>query len=91
MVKLPVNVAADGNTDWQHTLDDAHKKLEELAGEAVSLQHDGRYIRPIAVVRVERTGTDQRGGVHLHASGTTCTAWASPKTPSLSNPLPKRN
>ena len=28
---------------------------------------EGRYIRPIAVVRVERTGRDQRDGEHIHA------------------------
>ena len=36
--------------------------------EARSLEHStGRYIRPIAVVRVERTGNDQRDGEHIHA------------------------
>ena len=33
-----------------------------------SLQNaEGRYIRPIAVVRVERTGKNQRDGEHIHA------------------------
>ena len=30
-------------------------------------QNEGRYIRPIAVVRVERTGKDQRDGERIHA------------------------
>ena len=39
-----------------------------LDTEARSLQHSqGRYIRPIAVVRVERTGKDQRDGERVHA------------------------
>ena len=68
MIKLPVQVTSFSNTDWHHTLGQAHAKLEELDNEAVSLQHSqGRYIRPIAVVRVERTGNDQRDGERIHA------------------------
>ena len=62
MIKLPVQVESlTKNADWKHTLAAAHDKLEDLAAEAQSLEaNDGRYIRPIAVVRVERTGKDQR-------------------------------
>ena len=68
MIKLPVEVTSFSNADWHHTLSRAHAKLEELDSEAVSLQHgEGRYIRPIAVVRVERTGNDQRDGERIHA------------------------
>ena len=68
MIKLPVQVTSFSNTDWHHTLGQAHAKLEELDNEAVSLQNsEGRYIRPIAVVRVERTGKDQRDGERIHA------------------------
>jgi type III restriction enzyme len=68
MIKLPVQVTSFSNADWHHTLGQAHGKLEELDNEAVSLQNsEGRYIRPIAVVRVERTGNDQRDGDHIHA------------------------
>ena len=68
MIKLPVQVTSFSNTDWHHTLGRAHDKLEELDNEAVSLQNSqGRYIRPIAVVRVERTGKDQRDGERIHA------------------------
>ena len=57
MIKLPVQVTSYANAVWRHTLGQAHAKLEELDNEAVSLQNsEGRYIRPIAVVRVERTG-----------------------------------
>ena len=42
--------------------------LTREANDAQSLQmSEGRYIRPIAVVRVERTGRDQQDGVHVHA------------------------
>ena len=68
MIKLPVQVTSFTNADWHHTLGQAHGKLEELDNEAVSLQNsEGRYIRPIAVVRVERTGSDQRDNDHIHA------------------------
>ena len=68
MIKLPVQVTSFTNADWHHTLSQAHGKLEELDHEAVSLQNsEGRYIRPIAVVRVERIGNDQRDGDHIHA------------------------
>ena len=62
MIKLPVQVESlTKNADWKHTLSAAHDKLEGLAAQAQSLEaNDGRYIRPIAVVRVERTGKDQR-------------------------------
>ena len=68
MIKLPVQVTSFSNTDWHHTLSQAHAKLEELDNEAVSLQNsEGRYIRPIALVRVERTGNDQRDGERIHS------------------------
>ena len=68
MIKLPVQVTCFTNTDWHHTLSQAQAKLEELDHEAVSLQNsEGRTIRPIAVVRVERTGSNQREGDHIHA------------------------
>ena len=68
MIKLPVEVTSFSNADWHHTLSRAHAKLEELDSEAISLQNsEGRYIRPIAVVRVERTGNDQRDGERIHA------------------------
>ena len=68
MIKLPVQVNSITNTEWQHTLAQAHDELERLGTDAESLQHnEGRYIRPIAVVRVERTGKDQRDGERVHA------------------------
>ena len=68
MIKLPVQVTAFTEADWQYTLAQAYEELEELDAEARSLhQSEGRYIRPIAVVRVERTGRDQRDGERVHA------------------------
>ena len=68
MIKLPVQVISFTNTDWHYTLAQAHDELERLDAEAKSLQMStGNYIRPIAVVRVERTGRDQRDGERVHA------------------------
>ena len=68
MIKLPVQVTSFTGAEWQHTLGQAYDELERVAAEAVSLEaSEGRYIRPIAVVRVERTGKDQRDGERVHA------------------------
>jgi len=68
MIKLPVQVTSFPNTEWTATLGQAVEELERLDTEARNLEHStGRYIRPIAVVRVERTGNDQRDGEHIHA------------------------
>ena len=68
MIKLPVQVEAFPNAEWQLTLGQAADELERLDTEAKALENNiGRYIRPIAVVRVERTGKDQRDNEHIHA------------------------
>lgn len=68
MIKLPVQVTSITNVDWQYTLAQAHEKLKKLSKEAEDYQHrEGRYIRPIAVVRVERTGSDQRNSEYIHS------------------------
>ncbi len=68
MIKLPVQVTSFPNAEWQLTLSQAADELERLDAEAKSLENStGRYIRPIAVVRVERTGKDQRDGERIHA------------------------
>ncbi len=68
MIKLPVQVKSSINADWHITLAEAHDELQRLEEERGSLEASGGpYIRPIAVVRVERTGKDQRGGGRIHA------------------------
>ena len=68
MIKLPVQVTSFPNAEWKSTLGQAAEELDRLEIEARSLEHStGRYIRPIAVVRVERTGNDQRDNEHIHA------------------------
>ena len=68
MIKAPVQVTSYPTADWQNTLSEAADRLDSLKAEARSLENsEGRYIRPIAVVRVERTGNDQRDGEYIHA------------------------
>ena len=68
MIKLPVQVQSSTIADWHNTLAKAHEELERLHADAELLHVDeDRYIRPIAVVRVERTGKDQRDGERIHA------------------------
>ncbi|MDE2892852.1 MAG: DEAD/DEAH box helicase family protein [Chloroflexota bacterium] len=68
MIKLPVQVEATDKSDWTDVLQRSHAKLEDLEAAARELEeNEDRYIRPIAVVRVERTGKDQRDGERIHA------------------------
>ena len=68
MIKLPIEIHSFGNSDWKHTLAETQKRLEHLEGEARQLQsRENRYVRPIALVRVQRTGKEQRGQGNIHA------------------------
>lgn len=68
MIKMPLNLDPRSNADWRHTLAAALERLRALDDSASSFQADsGRYIRPILLVQVERTGSDQRDGAHVHA------------------------
>lgn len=54
MIKLPINVTSYGEANWQHTLNQAHGKIIELNQLAEQYQADeGRYIRPIMVIKAE--------------------------------------
>jgi type III restriction enzyme len=68
MIKMPLNLDPRGGSDWRNTLAAALNRLRELDAAARTLQaNTGRYIRPILLVQVERTGGDQRDGSHVHA------------------------
>ena len=68
MIKMPVNLDARPGTDWRATLNAAVAKLRELEKTASRLHADkNRYIRPIMLIQVERTGADQRDSVAIHA------------------------
>lgn len=68
MIKLPINLDNQNGADWKHTLSVAQDKLEELQKDAVKVQNnENRYIRPILLIRVERTGKEQRDKTSMHA------------------------
>ena len=68
MIKMPLNLDPRQGTDWKATLSAALDKLNALDRDAQRLRADtGRYIRPIMLVQVERTGKDQRDSGHIHA------------------------
>ena len=68
MIKLDLHVHNDTSVDWKKTLLTAAERrdfLEEQAREHEA--QTGKYIRPICLIQVERTGKDQRDGKHIHA------------------------
>ena len=68
MIKLPLNLEPRQSTDWQTTLGAAVTRLTALDEEARQYRAEtNRYIRPIMLVQVERTGTDQRATGRIHA------------------------
>jgi type III restriction enzyme len=68
MIKLPINLINESRADWKHTLLTAKEKLDDLQKEARKVHNnEGRYIRPILLIRVERTGADQRDKATIHA------------------------
>jgi len=64
MIKLPLNVATSGLSDWKAVLTKAKDKRQVLAAKAAEYAGsagESRWIRPIVLVQVERTGKEQRG------------------------------
>jgi len=64
MIKLPLNIATSGLSDWKAVLTRARDKREALktkAAEFYQADSKQRLIRPVVLVQVERTGKDQRG------------------------------
>ncbi len=68
MIKMPMNLDPRAGTDWRSTLAAGLERVNLLDATARTYQAEsGRYIRPILLVQVERTGQDQRDGTHVHA------------------------
>lgn len=68
MIKMPLNLDPRQGSDWKATLNAALSKLNSISADARRLRADtGRYIRPIMLIQVERTGADQRESGHIHA------------------------
>ena len=68
MIKLPIHVEVRRWADWQACLAASLHQLDALQREADGLQAEtARYIRPILLVQVERTGADMRDAGFIHA------------------------
>jgi type III restriction enzyme len=68
MIKLPINVKVKGGDDWQSCVQESVEKLNALQQTAEKLQgQTARYVRPILLVQVERTGKEQREAGLIHA------------------------
>jgi type III restriction enzyme len=68
MIKLPLQLVSYQNEGWKRVLSEAVEGLNKLQKRAAKFQNEsGRYIRPILLVRVDRTGKDQRGGDYVHS------------------------
>lgn len=68
MIKMPLNLIPKQGTDWKSTLNASLKQLDLLDAKAGEFRADtGRYIRPIMLVQVERTGKDQRNAEFIHS------------------------
>lgn len=68
MIKLPINVTVRGGQEWRDCLRESLETLNGLQADAERLKSDrDRYIRPICLVQVERTGKDQREAGFIHA------------------------
>lgn len=69
MIKLPMNIASSGVSNWKDLLTRARDKRLSLfeAAKAWSRKRaDLKVIRPIVLVQVERTGDDQRDKKFIH-------------------------
>ena len=57
MIKLPINISASAVKNWRDCLTMARDKRQELADLAIRHWQDtGRLIRPIVLVKLDRTG-----------------------------------
>jgi type III restriction enzyme len=68
MIKLPINVKVKAGSDWKVCLRESLDHLALLQSHADKLRaNTSRYIRPILLVQVERTGKDQREKSTIHS------------------------
>ena len=68
MIKLPINIFNLESKDWKKALAKGFETLQKLSKDTVKLQiKENRYIRPIMLIRAERTGADQREKKFIHS------------------------
>ena len=68
MIKLPIHLHNGKDLSWQQCLQQAYEKRRALESSALEMTgRFGEYLRPILLVRVQRTGKDQRDAQFIHA------------------------
>ncbi len=68
LIKLPINLTALVGETWKAAIDKTLEIREELEGLAIKDERTtGRYIRPIALIRVEATGARKSADKRVHA------------------------
>ncbi len=68
MIKMPLILDPKQSADWKLTLKAAIDRLDDLQRKAVELEaNTKRYIRPIMLIQLERTGQDKRSADFIHA------------------------
>lgn len=71
MVKLDLHLippSSNSADDWKAMISEVRAHREQLEEKAIEYrQNTGEYIRPIALIQVERTGKDQRGRGFVHS------------------------
>ena len=68
MIKLDIHLVNKTSLDWHDTILATIEKLNDLENKAkVYEANTGKYIRPSALIQVERTGKDQRDSKFIHA------------------------
>jgi len=68
MIKFDLHIFNKANPDWRETILEAHNHLQMLKGKARDYHaNTNKYIRPICLIQVERTGKDQRKSGLIHS------------------------
>ncbi|HWD89035.1 MAG TPA: DEAD/DEAH box helicase family protein [Mucilaginibacter sp.] len=68
MIKLDIHLVNKTSLEWHDTILATLEKLDDLENKAKTYEaNTGKYIRPSALIQVERTGKDQRDNKFIHA------------------------
>lgn len=68
MIKLDLHIINKASPDWKDTMLASVEKRNFLEDKAKDYEaNTGKYIRPICLAQVERTGRDQRSGRFIHS------------------------
>lgn len=68
MIKLDIHLTNKSTSDWKATISESKAFRDHLEKKAKEYeQNTNKYIRPIMLIQAERTGKDQRDGLHVHS------------------------